>query len=62
MPEITDRILLAAEDPAIRNFLADNLRADGYDVLAVDGRDSALAALETRRGRGWSSPTSTARR
>jgi len=51
MPDLTDRILLAAEDPAIRKFLADNLRADGYDILAVDGRDSALAALESGRPR-----------
>ena len=29
----TGSILLAAEDPPSRTFLADNLRADGYDVL-----------------------------
>src|SRR4051812_29165757 len=51
MPDPTHRILLAAEDPAVRHFLAENLRADGYDIVAVDGRDSALAALETGKPR-----------
>src|SRR3954452_9021648 len=45
----TGSILLAAEDAASRNFLAENLRADGYDVLAVDSRASALGALEASR-------------
>ena len=42
-------ILLAAEDPPPRGFLADNLDADGYDVIVVDDQAAALALLEQRR-------------
>src|SRR3954451_15539909 len=45
----TGSILLAAEDAASRTFLAENLRADGYEVVAVDSRGTALGALEVSR-------------
>ena len=48
----TRSILLAEEDAATRAFLADNLTADGYEVLRADDRANALATLEAR------SPTS----
>jgi len=51
MTECTGRILLADEDPASRRFIADNLTADGYDVVAVENRDSAIAALQGGRPR-----------
>src|SRR5213076_153296 len=51
MTDHTGCILLADEDPASRRFLADNLTADGYEVLAVDGRDAALTALQAGRPR-----------
>src|SRR4051812_19065117 len=51
MTDRTGCILVADENPASRRFLADNLTADGYEVLAVDGRDAALAALEAGRPR-----------
>jgi DNA-binding response OmpR family regulator len=38
-------ILLAEEDSATRSFLAENLRADGYQVLEADHRQGALAKL-----------------
>jgi DNA-binding response OmpR family regulator len=40
-------ILLADEDPAARAFLADNLAADGYQVLLADSKSAAIATLET---------------
>jgi DNA-binding response OmpR family regulator len=42
----TQTILLCEEDAAVRVFLAENLTADGYHVLAVDDRTSALEQLE----------------
>jgi DNA-binding response OmpR family regulator len=42
-------ILLAEEDPATRAFLADNLTADGYDVLLADDKTAALAKLAAKR-------------
>jgi DNA-binding response OmpR family regulator len=47
--EPTRMILLAEEDPATRAFLADNLTADGYDVLVADDKRSALAKLDAKR-------------
>jgi DNA-binding response OmpR family regulator len=43
------QILIAEEDPATRAFLADNLRADGYEVLLADDKPSALAKLDAKR-------------
>jgi DNA-binding response OmpR family regulator len=45
----TRLILLAEEDAATRTFLADNLTADGYTVLAAADRPTALALLESER-------------
>jgi DNA-binding response OmpR family regulator len=41
-------ILLAEEDLATQTFLADNLRADGYDVVVAGDRAKALALLSTK--------------
>jgi DNA-binding response OmpR family regulator len=43
------QILIAEEDAATRTFLADNLTADGYDVLLADNKTSALAKLDAKR-------------
>ena len=45
----TRSILLAEEDDAVRAFLADNLTADGYHVLAAADRQSALEQLARAR-------------
>ncbi|OAI39387.1 hypothetical protein AYO39_02930 [Actinobacteria bacterium SCGC AG-212-D09] len=42
----THTILVAEEHPATRNFLIDNLAADGYRTLAADDRTKALALLD----------------
>ena len=42
-------ILLTEEDAATRAFLADNLAADGYEVLTAASRAAALAAIEQRQ-------------
>ena len=47
--EPTRSILLCEEDATTRCFLADNLAADGYAVVACEDRLAALAELETRR-------------
>jgi DNA-binding response OmpR family regulator len=49
MSTITSTILLAEEHDATRAFLADNLTADGYRVLAAPDRAKALALLSTSR-------------
>jgi DNA-binding response OmpR family regulator len=41
----TRSILLVEEDDAARAFLADNLTADGYEVLVAAEKDAALAKL-----------------
>src|SRR3954454_20798688 len=45
----TTAILLAEEDATTRAFLADNLAADGYQVLLADSQQAALAKLQIRR-------------
>jgi DNA-binding response OmpR family regulator len=40
-------ILLVEDDPVIRTFLADNLTADGYDLLVASTQLDALRLLET---------------
>lgn len=40
------RILLVEDDELLRTFLADNLTADGFDVLLADGVRDALRLLE----------------
>jgi DNA-binding response OmpR family regulator len=47
--EPTRSILLCEEDAATRGFLADNLAADGYQVLTADTKPAALSELETRQ-------------
>jgi DNA-binding response OmpR family regulator len=44
----TRSILLAEEDDAVRVFLADNLVADGFEVLLAADKPAALAKLATR--------------
>jgi hypothetical protein len=41
-------ILLVEDDRATRTFLADNLSADGYELLEADGADDAQWLIETR--------------
>lgn len=41
----THTILVAEEDPVTREFLADNLTADGYRVLTADDHTKAIALL-----------------
>ena len=43
------QILIAEEDAATRAFLADNLTADGYEVLLADDKPSALAKLDAKQ-------------
>ena len=45
----THTILVAEEDSATREFLADNLIADGYTVLAAEDRAKAIALLAVKR-------------
>jgi DNA-binding response OmpR family regulator len=47
MSTITSTILVAEEHDATRAFLANNLTADGYRVLAAPDRAKALALLST---------------
>jgi DNA-binding response OmpR family regulator len=42
-------LLLVEDDPSVRTFLADNLTADGYDVLVADTARDALRLLEYKR-------------
>ena len=46
---MADSILIVEDDPLIRTFLADNLTADGYDLLVAGTIDQALIELESRR-------------
>jgi DNA-binding response OmpR family regulator len=46
---MADSILIVEDDPLIRTFLADNLTADGYDLLVAGTIDQALVELEARR-------------
>jgi DNA-binding response OmpR family regulator len=40
-------LLLVEDDPVIRTFLADNLTADGYDLLVASTQADGLRLLET---------------
>jgi DNA-binding response OmpR family regulator len=44
----TATILVVEDDPATRTFLADNLSADGYDLLVADTARDALRLLERK--------------
>jgi DNA-binding response OmpR family regulator len=39
-------LLLVEDDPIVRTFLADNLTADGYDLMVADSVADALRVLE----------------
>ena len=41
-------ILLVEDDPSTRTFLADNLTADGYELLVADCAREGLRLLETK--------------
>src|SRR4051794_8464475 len=42
-------LLLLEDDPVVRTFLADNLTADGYELLVADTIADALRMLECER-------------
>jgi DNA-binding response OmpR family regulator len=42
-------LLLVEDDPVIRTFLADNLTADGYDLLVAATLEEAMRELEFKR-------------
>jgi DNA-binding response OmpR family regulator len=42
-------ILVVEDDTASREFLADNLRADSYEVLAASSGEQAIGLLESKR-------------
>jgi DNA-binding response OmpR family regulator len=41
-------LLIIEDDPAIRTFLADNLTADGFELLVADSARDGLRLLETK--------------
>jgi DNA-binding response OmpR family regulator len=41
-------ILVVEDDPTTRTFLADNLTADGYELLVADTARDGLRLLETK--------------
>lgn len=41
-------LLIVEDDGPTAAFLADNLEADGFDVVTADGAGEALRALEVR--------------
>jgi len=45
----TATLLLLEDDPLIRTFLADNLTADGYEVLVASTLEDAMRELEFKR-------------
>jgi DNA-binding response OmpR family regulator len=48
MTDDAPTILVVEDDDATRTFLADNLTADGYDVLVADGARDALRLVATK--------------
>jgi len=48
MDDERSTILLVEDDPATRTFLADNLTADGYEMLVADCAADGLRLLETK--------------
>jgi DNA-binding response OmpR family regulator len=42
-------LLLVEDDPVVRTFVADNLTADGYEMLVADNVRDALRLLEYKR-------------
>lgn len=49
MTDDSPMILIVEDDRTTRAFLADNLAADGFEPLAVESVEEALAALTTHR-------------
>ena len=49
MTEDSATLLLVEDDPVIRVFLADNLIADGYELIVAETFEDALEALERER-------------
>jgi DNA-binding response OmpR family regulator len=49
MTEPTHIILLAEEDAISLSFLAENLAADGFEVLEADSKEKAIAVLSARQ-------------
>ncbi len=49
MTTLAARILLVEDDPVVRTFLADNLTADGYDLLLAATCEDALRELEYKQ-------------
>ncbi len=49
MTIVAARILLVEDDPVVRTFLADNLTADGYDLLLAATCEDALRELEYKQ-------------
>src|SRR5690242_18307499 len=47
-PETPATILVAEDDATIRTFLADELTADGSELLVVESAADALRLLETK--------------
>src|SRR5215207_6063279 len=45
----TATLLVVEDDPPTRTFLADNLAADGYELLVADTLREAVRALEHRK-------------
>ena len=48
MTDDASTILVVEDDTATRTFLADNLTADGYEVLVCETARDALRLLETK--------------
>jgi len=48
MNDDASTILLVEDDSATRTFLADNLSADGYDLLVADCASVGLSLLERK--------------
>jgi len=53
LPTISDRptLLLADDDPVLLEVMAELLHDSGYTVIAVEGGEAAIAALEARTSR-----------
>ena len=48
MTDDASTILLVEDDDATRSFLADNLAADGHDVIAADSARHGWRLMETK--------------
>src|SRR5687767_2273290 len=48
MDGVQTRLLVVEDDPATSRFLADNLGADGFEVVTASGAGEAIRATESR--------------